>query len=81
MKSKMTEVKGVICYRYYRGIDGRGTCDTDCQWWIDGFACPFWVDEEEWEEKQDRWQKGITIEEFAKNYGIEIRVGERKRWK
>ena len=31
----MTET-GYECTAYFRGKDGKGTCDTDCQWWNDG---------------------------------------------
>ena len=70
----MPAVRGIECSRYHRGIDGNGTCDTRCQWWVKGHACPFWVGEEEWEANKERWNKGITIEEFAKEHGIEVTI-------
>lgn len=70
----MPEVQGVECTRYHRGIDGEGTCDTRCQWSREGYACPFWVDEVEWEANKDKWNAGITIEKFAKDHGIEITI-------
>ena len=27
------------CTNYFLGIDGKGTCDTGCQWWKDGCPC------------------------------------------
>jgi len=30
---------GYKCMAYFKGIDGLGTCDKDCQWWRDG-GCP-----------------------------------------
>jgi hypothetical protein len=30
---KNKNVVGVTCYAYFGGIDGNGTCNTDCQWW------------------------------------------------
>jgi len=72
----MPEVRDVKCTRYHRGIDGKGTCDTRCQWWTDGYACPYWVSEEEWEANEDRWKKGYTIGDFAKDHSIEITIDE-----
>ena len=74
----MSEIRGIKCTRYHLGSDGRGTCDTNCQWWHDGYACPFWVDEKEWETNKDRWNKGITIDEFAKEHNVEIIIDKTK---
>jgi len=31
---------GYECTCYFKGIDGLGTCDDDCQWWTkEGCAC------------------------------------------
>lgn len=31
---------GYECTAYFKGIDGLGTCDDGCQWWIkDGCVC------------------------------------------
>lgn len=30
---------GYECTAYFKGIDGRGTCDTKCQWWHEK-GCP-----------------------------------------
>ena len=71
----MPEVRGVTCTRYHGGIDGEGTCDTRCQWWVTGYACPYWVDDEaDYEIDEARWNKGITIKEFAREHGIEITI-------
>lgn len=34
----MTET-GHRCTAYFKGRDGLGTCDTNCQWWNDGCVC------------------------------------------
>ena len=44
----MTKVEGVTCYAYFRGRDGRGTCDDGCQWFVGGHRCPQTYTEEEW---------------------------------
>lgn len=41
------------CHSYFRGIDGLGTCDTECQWWLndyltDDFGCFMWTPREKW---------------------------------
>lgn len=30
---------GFICTAYFMGRDGKGTCDTCCQWWNNGCPC------------------------------------------
>ena len=42
-----------ICTAYFRGKDGLGTCDTECQWW--NGSCPCAKGSEAWdgEEKDD----------------------------
>jgi len=31
---------GYECTCYFKGIDGRGTCDDECQWWRkEGCVC------------------------------------------
>jgi hypothetical protein len=42
---------GYECTAYFRGIDGLGTCDTDCQWWFDG-ACPCAKGSKLWDGKE-----------------------------
>ena len=38
------------CTTYFKGIDGKGTCDDQCQWWHNGCPCakghPDWDGEE-----------------------------------
>ena len=68
------KIEGVKCLRYHRGIDGEGTCDTECQWFVEGYACPFWISEEEWKRDRELWREGMTIEEFEKRYGKKIRI-------
>ena len=36
-------VNGKTCHSYFRGCDGQGTCDTDCQWYCEGHDCPMWI--------------------------------------
>ena len=38
---------GYICTNYFRGIDGLGNCDTECQWWTG--SCPAAKGSKEWD--------------------------------
>ena len=31
---------GYKCTAHFKGKDGSGDCDTDCQWWFKGYGCP-----------------------------------------
>jgi hypothetical protein len=42
---------GFECTAYFRGRDGRGTCDTECQWWNDG--CNMAKGSEHWDGEED----------------------------
>jgi len=42
----MTKVEGKKCYAYFGGEDGKGTCDTECQWYIKDVDCPAWKKED-----------------------------------
>jgi len=42
---------GYECTSYFKGIDGLGTCDTECQWWHDG-ACPCAKGSKSWDGKE-----------------------------
>lgn len=33
------EDKNQICNAYFKGIDGLGTCDTECQWYYEDCPC------------------------------------------
>ena len=44
----MTLVQDHKCLAYFGGKDGKGTCDTACQWFSDGHDCPWWFTEEQW---------------------------------
>ena len=46
-----TRVEDKTCYAYFRGKDGLGTCDTECQWYVEGESCPWWEPEETQEVK------------------------------
>lgn len=46
----MTET-GFECTAYFRGRDGNGTCDTDCQWWNDG--CSAAKGSEDWDGEEE----------------------------
>lgn len=46
----MTET-GFECTAYFRGRDGLGTCDTECQWWNDG--CNMAKGSEHWDGEED----------------------------
>ncbi len=44
-KEENGDIKGVKCNAYFGGKDGLGTCNTDCQWWHDGYlelGCIAW---------------------------------------
>ncbi len=44
-----TEMKtGYECTNYFRGIDGLGNCDDECQWWHGGL-CPCVKGSEHWD--------------------------------
>lgn len=45
----MTVVKDRICHAYFRGGDAEGRCNTDCQWWVDGWPCEMWIPEKYWD--------------------------------
>jgi len=42
---------GYECTAYFKGRDGKGTCDTECQWWNDG-ACPCAKGSMRWDGKE-----------------------------
>ena len=44
----MTEVKGHECYAHFRGRNGNGTCDTECQWYREGNPCIMWIPKRLW---------------------------------
>jgi len=51
------------CTAYFRGIDGKGTCDDRCQWWRGGYCvCT----------KEDELSEAIRnfLYEFGKSLGI-----------
>ena len=48
----MSKVDGVECTNYFRGIDGRGTCDTECQWYVGKDKCPCSKGTEAWDGKE-----------------------------
>ena len=48
----MSEVKGIECTAYFRGIDGLGTCDTECQWFINVAKCLCGKGAEAWDGKE-----------------------------
>lgn len=41
---------GYECTHYFRGGDGLGTCDTDCQWWVG--SCPAAKGSKEWDGRE-----------------------------
>ena len=45
----MTTVKGRTCHAHFRGRDGKGTCDTDCQWYTGAGPCPMLIPRELWD--------------------------------
>ena len=64
------DVLGVECFCYFRGRDGMGACNIECQWSTPikfGKACPMWTPKEQWNSDQD-FAKG-TIEEYEKATG------------
>lgn len=42
---------GYECTAYFKGIDGLGNCNDECQWWHDG-ACPCAKGSEVWDGKE-----------------------------
>lgn len=66
------KVKGKTCYAYFRGSDGKGTCDTDCQWWIAEYfnnfrGCPMWIDRKKWDTKDDIFTRKKDKEKEVNN--------------
>lgn len=31
---------GYVCTASFNGVDSKGTCDTECQWWHKEALCP-----------------------------------------
>ena len=48
----MTTIQGHKCFAYFGGKDGEGTCDTECQWFLEGSDCPWWFTEDQYEYSQ-----------------------------
>ena len=40
-KAKEENDTGYFCSAYFGGKDGKGTCNTKCQWWNDDEDCPY----------------------------------------
>lgn len=52
-EGEVTKVENVKCFRYHRGVDGLGTCDDGCQWFVSGAECPYWyITEAEWKARE-----------------------------
>lgn len=50
---------GFECTNYFRGKDGLGTCDTECQWWKG--SCPCAKGSKEWDGKEHYTKRQETI--------------------
>lgn len=48
---------GYICTAYFKGKDGLGTCDTNCQWWNNG--CPCAKGSDKWDGKEHYVSKEV----------------------
>jgi hypothetical protein len=84
----MVLVEGVECTNYFKGSHSIGDCDTSCQWFLDGMACPFWLDEKEYESNKCLFKlperkiegtcfyKSPTIKEFEEYYHKKITIKE-----
>ena len=46
MTDEANNVKGVKCHAYFKGIDGLGTCNTECQWYPPDGKCVMHTPEE-----------------------------------
>ena len=44
---------GFKCTAYFKGKDGSGDCDNDCQWWFDGYGCPCAKGSDQWDGKEN----------------------------
>jgi len=42
---------GYECTAYFLGIDGKGTCDDECQWWNKKGGCPCAKGHKSWDGK------------------------------
>jgi hypothetical protein len=36
------DVPNVKCYAYFGGKDGKGTCNSACQWFRENVPCEWW---------------------------------------
>ena len=63
----MTET-GFECTAYFRGKDGKGTCDTDCQWWQGG-GCSAAKGSDAWDGKVSEDMTKIMAETQTKIIG------------
>jgi len=56
---------GYECTCYFKGIDGLGNCDDECQWWIkDGCVCAkgskLWDGKEHYKEENRARRKKLS---------------------
>ena len=73
---------GVRCHAYFRGVDGVGICNTDCQWWRDtnlkSTACPMWIERSKWGTDEDipdfiEWAKNHYWDSLEKDRNLIIK--------
>ena len=66
------------CTAYFKGIDGLGSCDDECQWWHNG-ACPCAKGSKEWDGKntiqktKKRWKRQMPIWNKIREHGKGIK--------
>ena len=52
------KIIGKTCYAYFRGRDGEGTCDTECQWYPgENGVCPMQIPREDWDTESDLFRQ------------------------
>jgi len=64
------KIKRQICGTYFGGIDGFGTCDTKCQWYVKNHLCPSSV--------KAKLKGGFTLEEL-KETNPNLKIKEIKK--
>jgi hypothetical protein len=55
------KLEGVTCLRYHKGVDGLGTCDDKCQWWVEGTPCPYWFEESTYQRIKGIWINSSSV--------------------
>ena len=85
MTKDKVQGKPIECTNYFRGKDGKGTCDSECQWWKDGCPCAKGTDKWDGKEHYTKRQVGkpkLKAEWIGQpeNYGYNKGIQDMNRW-